>query len=328
MPRTPGKPSLEEQLARLDVLSDTDDIAIRVDALREALHGKSNFVVARAARLAGQWECAALVPDLVTAFERFLKDPVKTDKGCAAKLACVEALDALDSGCDAVFLKGVRHVQMEPAWGPPEDTADILRSKSIFALVHSAYPDALPVAVDLLVDPSATVRQAAVRAIGGVGGEAAEMLLRMKIVTGDSEAQVTGECFAVLMEIAPEHSLDFVARYLDAEDEWLGNQAALTLGESKHPGVFEILTACWDRRGTLEERRELLLPFALLRCDAAFGFLAQVVRDSHADLACAALECIRYCVGNDEQREAVKQIVEERDEKPVRFAYERNLERR
>lgn len=321
MPRLPAKRSLEDQFAALDALADVQDTAQRESALREALRGKSSLVAARAARLAGQWELKGLIPDMIAAFPRFLENPVKTDKGCSAKLAIAEALNALDYDGEEVFLPGIHHTQLEPAYGPPEDTADILRGQCAMGLVRIGYPDALPELADLLFDKAPAARQAAVRAVGGVGGVAAEMMLRMKAILGDSETQITGECFTSLMEIAPERSLKFVSRYLDGMDAWLANQAALALGESKIPAAFDILRACWDRSPATAERKELLLPLALHRSEEAFRFLIEVIESAHSSLACAALEAIKYCASDDARRHAVRQAVETRDEESIRQAY-------
>ncbi len=51
----------------------------------EFLGNRSNLVVAKAAKAAGELRIEALVPDLVAAFERLMADPAKLDKGCAAK---------------------------------------------------------------------------------------------------------------------------------------------------------------------------------------------------------------------------------------------------
>jgi HEAT repeat protein len=321
MPRTPAKTSLENRLAALNALALVEEVAQRESALREALRGMSNFVAARAAHLAGQWGCKSLIPNMTKAFERFLENPVKTDKGCVAKLAIAEALNALDYDSEEVFLQGIRHFQLEPAYGAPDDTAEILRGECAAGLVRIGYPDVLPELADLLLDKSAAARLAAARAVGGVGGEAAEMMLRLKAIAGDSEAQVTGECFAILMEIAPERSLSFVARYLDGVDDLLANQAALALGESRIPAAFDILRARWDRSVATEERRELLLPLALHRSEEAFRFLIEVIKDAHQSLACAALESIGYCASDDARHNAVRQAVETRDEESIRTAY-------
>src|SRR5690348_9113514 len=62
--------------------------------LRKYLTNKSNLVVAKAAKLAAEFELHDLGPQLVEAFHRFMKDPVKTDKRCEAKTEIVRALEA------------------------------------------------------------------------------------------------------------------------------------------------------------------------------------------------------------------------------------------
>ena len=58
-------------------------------------------------------------------FHRFMENPVKTDPGCSAKVELVTALHDLDCAREEVFLQGLRHVQKEPGWGPPVDTAAV-----------------------------------------------------------------------------------------------------------------------------------------------------------------------------------------------------------
>jgi hypothetical protein len=52
-----------------------------------------------------------------------MKDPARADRGCAAKTAVVRALEALAAPEDAIYLAGIRHVQMEGSFGPPIETA-------------------------------------------------------------------------------------------------------------------------------------------------------------------------------------------------------------
>src|SRR6266566_3450965 len=78
----------------------------------------------------------ALVPDLLAALDRFFLDPVKSDPQCWAKNALVQALATLGHEEAAVFVRGLRHIQMEPVWGGQEDTAAALRGNSALALVQ------------------------------------------------------------------------------------------------------------------------------------------------------------------------------------------------
>ena len=63
-----------------------------VALVRDMLAHRSNHVVARAARAAGEGDLASVAPDLIAAFPRFLEDPVRRDPGCAAKTQFVHAL--------------------------------------------------------------------------------------------------------------------------------------------------------------------------------------------------------------------------------------------
>src|SRR2546426_2582883 len=99
--------------------------------VRDSLGHRSNHVVARAARAAREADLSALAPDLIAAFPRFLEDPVRRDPGCVAKTGIVHALLSFgDAAGSDVFLRGAVHVQREPAFGPPIDTAPELRATS------------------------------------------------------------------------------------------------------------------------------------------------------------------------------------------------------
>src|SRR5579871_5531158 len=56
----------------------------RRDLLRKNLANRSNWVVAKAAKIAGEVRDAGLAADLVAAFHRLMADPEKLDKRCAA----------------------------------------------------------------------------------------------------------------------------------------------------------------------------------------------------------------------------------------------------
>ena len=99
-----------EALSRLRV--DPTAPAARAEIGQYLAH-KSNAVVAKAAQLVGNFELQDLRPHLVEAFHRFMKDPATADRGCAAKTAIVRALEALATPEEAIYLTGIRHIQME-----------------------------------------------------------------------------------------------------------------------------------------------------------------------------------------------------------------------
>jgi hypothetical protein len=113
----PRKPPLEDQLARLaDLRSQPPSPEARVE-VAGFLNARSNLLAAKAARIAGEWQATELIPELLSAFERFLVKPEVADKGCAAKTEIVKALCKLEHSSPSVFLRGMRHVQMEAVWG-------------------------------------------------------------------------------------------------------------------------------------------------------------------------------------------------------------------
>ena len=111
---------LEQTLARLSAVRADPLAPGAADELRAALGARSNLVVARAAEIVAEWELRDYAADLARAFERFMTDPVRRDPTCAAKTAVAEALLRLDHDDADLFIRGLRHVQPEPAWGGTE----------------------------------------------------------------------------------------------------------------------------------------------------------------------------------------------------------------
>lgn len=154
---------LEETLATLRQMTDpTSDAALAT--LRQVLKGKQGIAIAQASRIIRKAELHTLFPDLVAAFERCLIKPEATDPGCLAKTAIAEALYHLHYGEEALFLTGIRHVQMEAVWGGKDDTAPALRSVCALGLVRMNYQYVLSELADLLADPKAEARIGAARA--------------------------------------------------------------------------------------------------------------------------------------------------------------------
>ena len=106
------------------------------------------------------------MPDLVRAFERLLEHPLRSDPGCAGKAAIANALYRVGAAEIGVYVKGVRHVQLEPVWGGKADTATGAARHLWLALVRVHYPDYLVELGDLLADREASVRKMAAQATG------------------------------------------------------------------------------------------------------------------------------------------------------------------
>src|SRR5579863_3318659 len=106
LPTMAGKRGFEEQIAALDGLRQLPEES-RIEPLRKALGGKNNFLVAKAAELVREFGLASLLPDLLSAFDRFFENPVKTDPQCWAKNAISRTLAALEHQEAAAFLRGM-----------------------------------------------------------------------------------------------------------------------------------------------------------------------------------------------------------------------------
>src|SRR5437763_159887 len=107
------RPPLAEELRVLDPVVADPRAAAAQEILRGALGSPRSFVVARAATLIQEHRLEGFERELRAAFERFLQDPVKSDPGCRAKTAAIEALDYTESFAVAPFVAAARHVQME-----------------------------------------------------------------------------------------------------------------------------------------------------------------------------------------------------------------------
>ncbi len=288
--------------------------------LRPYLRNKSSAVVAKAAKIAGDFELQELQPELVSAFQRFLCDPAKTDRGCSAKTEIVRALEVLGAAEAAVFLTGIHHVQMEGSFGPPIDTAPPLRAASAMGLVHMNHPDAILEIVTLLVDREVDARVGAVRALAHSGRPESVPLLRLKVLQPDASIDVKGECFTALLAIAPATSVDFVASYLGSTDLSLAEAAALALGESHQPAAIEALKAKWEAFVPEPLRRPLLMGLALAREESAFEFLYSLIETSSEPVAAEAISALAVYRHDDRIRGRVAVVVASRQSKGLQTA--------
>jgi len=248
--------------------------------------------VARAASLAEQRSLREQIPQLTHAFGRFLVKPVKQDPHCLAKQAIARALVELSCPDVDFFLQGIRYRQLEPAWGGPNDTAIDIRCSCAMGLIATGYSRAIQELTALLNDPEWRARAGAARAIScGRPGEA-EAVLRLKVLIGDAQPEVIGECFTGLLSVAQEESLSFVGGYLCGDGEELRDFAALALGESRHPAALEQLRTAWDSVYVGEFRTVLIRAAALHRSEPAFEWLLWIIENDtqkHADVAVEAL---------------------------------------
>lgn len=286
---------IEEEIERLSALREAGPGPATAAALRKALAGRIGLVVAKAAKVAAELNARELVPDMLAAFDRMLEKPVERDAQCWAKNALAKALTAMDHRESGVYLRGARHVQMEPVWGGQEDTATALRGICLLGLVtcSDARREAVfRVLVEGLTDPARDVRVEAARAIAEMGGDEAPLLLRLKARAGDRELPVVGQVFDCLLQLEGAAAVPFLAGFLHQASEDLQSEAALALGSSRLPEAVEALETAWESTRDPDFRYTVARAISAARQERGFAFLLQVVKNGRAQEAQIALEAL------------------------------------
>lgn len=240
----PGKRSFDAQLAGLETLRrGPPDAPSTVEALRKALGSRNNYIVAKAADLARDLHLGELIPELLAAFHRFFVDPVKSDPQCWAKNAASRALAAFDCQDAKVFLRGMRHVQLEPVWGGSADTAGTLRATCALALVGCrslSDHQLLANLVELFADKDKSVRAETARAVAQAGSSQAALLLRLRAVLAGDEPEVLGACFSGILSIEGTAAVSWLGRFLEGGDD-VAAEAALAIAQDRSPEAFRVL---------------------------------------------------------------------------------------
>jgi HEAT repeat protein len=308
---------VEQALDRLTALKNEERGAPVAAELKAFLKNRSNLVAAKAAKIACHARATELVPELVAAFHRFMANPPKLDKGCAATTGIVTALYELDYAEPEVYLLGIHHVQMEGSFGPPVDAAAKLRAISALALARTGHPAALDEIVSLLVDEWPEARIGAVRALAINGGSAGALLLKLKILTGESEPDVLAECFSGLLSAAPERSLPLVAGFIDSDETAVAESALLALGSSRLPEALDLLRAKWERTAGGPLRKIVLLAIAMIRSDPAIEFLLALLADCTPAMANDVIGALAFFRNNEKVRSRVKSLVARRNDKSM-----------
>jgi hypothetical protein len=289
--------------------------------LRAFLKNRSNLVIAKAAKIAGNTRIPELSPDLVDAFNRLMKNPAKLDKGCVALTAITDALYELDYVEPEIYLTGIHHVQMEGAYGPPVDAAAKLRAASALGLARTRYPHALNEIVSLLVDEWVPARIGAVRALATNGGQTGALLLKLRILTGETHPDVLAECFSGLLANAPETSLPFIGGYADSEELEIAEAALLALGSSHLPQALDLLKEKWERTAAAPLRKTILLAIAMLRSDAAIDFLLSVLSDCTQQTAKDLITALAIFRDNETIRAKLESVLSRRNDKALMEAF-------
>lgn len=261
--------------------------------LRKALKDPVNMMAAKAAHIAAERHLRQLLPDLLHTFDRLFGDAVRRDPQCWGKNAIAKALITLGHTEAAPYLRGLRHIQMEPVWGGAADTAGSLRGACVLGLAACTdirREDALRAMVDAVADAGEPVRLEVVRGIAQMGGDEGSLLLRMKARIGDEAPAVTGQVFDCILALEGDGGVDFVKTFLKRGALEAREEAALSLGTSHIPAAVPVLMEAFE--GEKEIREALLRALSLSRQEQAFEFLLNLVRDGRMADAKAAEEAL------------------------------------
>jgi HEAT repeat protein len=306
---------VEDELDRLSKLRDADPPAA-MPALRKALGDRVNVIAAKAAKIASERQFRELIPDLLRAFDRLLENAVERDPQCWGKNAIATALKDLGHMESAPFLRGMRHIQMEPSFGRPVDTAETLRGTCLLALAACAdlaRDDALRCFVDALTEESHTIRLEAVRALAQMEGIEAALVLRLKARGGDEEPQVMGQVFDALLSIEGERAVPLVAEFLHKAEGAVREEAALALGSSRLPEASELLQKAYEGARDAQFREVLLRAVSLTRQERAIEWLLGLARTARKRDAIDAIHALALHRGSEEIRRNTASAVKGRE---------------
>ncbi len=313
----------------LEALRAEPDPAVTCDKLRKALRDRSNYLVSKAAALSADLSLSALIPDLLAAFDRFMIEPGTSDPQCWAKNAIAKALRHLGHRDAQVYLRGIVHIQLEPVWGGRADSAATLRGTCALALVECPLDD-LEILTHLiagLADTEKPVRIDAVMAIAQLARPEGALLLRLKLLLGDQDPDVMGQCFASLLSLTPHEAVPFIARFLKSADEDVRLEAAAALALSREPAAMELLKGFWRDRLSPEVRSAFLVSLGASPLPEAAEFLLAIVAGESAELAAIALAALGASRFRADLRERTAVAVEARHDANLRRIFEQKFPR-
>jgi len=307
---------LEDQLAQLSALDFTSgELPGAGEVLRKALASKSNHVLAKAATVIAEHRLDDLLADLVIAFDRLMKNPVRLDKGALGLTALARALALLGYQDAGLFRRGSHHVQMETAYGGKVDVADHLRGWCAQGLAQSGDLNAMVDVARLLVDPCSQTRKAAAQGVEVSGrGDIGLPLLNMKITQGDPDPQVISQCVTAMLALVDSSALEFISPILKSNDDDLVEQVLLALGQSRQAAAFEVIETFYEHCLIESLQKASLLAMAMLRSDASTIYLENLIEEGNLCQAEQAIEALGIYNYDTELKARLVNICKKRDD--------------
>ena len=322
-----SKQALEKKLEGLELLRSSTDLPATTAELRKALGDRNNYFVSKAAALVAELPRSELIPDLEKAFDRFLNDPTKSDPQCWAKTAIAKALKDLDHRQPQVFLRGIGHVQMEPVWGGRQDSAATLRGTCALALVNCHLDDLeiLDHLVDLLADREKPARLDGAMAIAQLGRPEGALLLRLKILCGDPEPEVIGQCFLSLLSLVAGDAVPFVRRFLHGSEEDIVLEAASALAQSREVAAVEVLGSFLRERVEHRIKSAAVLFLSASPHPEAMELLLSILDSESGDVALNAIRALAAGRFRNDFQARAAGIVAKRRQPQLAQAFEREF---
>jgi hypothetical protein len=310
--------AFNQRLAALDALRSAPESESRGvrEQLGKALRDRNNYVVARAASVCADLHLDDLIPDLLGAFDRLFGDPTRSDPQCFGKSAIAAALRDLAYHIADPYIRGIGHVQLEPAWGGRADSAAALRGTCALALSECPLDDLdiLRYLADALADSERTVRIDAARAIEQLNRVEGALLVRLKLLIGDPDQAVMGQCFEAMLSLAPDSGVSFVSRFLKSPNPDVQLEAASALAQCRDPSALGILREFWqDPLLSTDLRQALLINLGASPLSEATDLLLEVVEREPVALAATAVKALSASRYRAEVRSRLESKLAERD---------------
>lgn len=265
------------------------------ELLFKSLKHRSGHVVALAADIVGAREDSGLQEALrrdfqealLQAWHRLRRKLHQNDPGCTGQVGVLQALESLRSHEEEVFRAAAVHVQLEPAWGPPVDTATTLRCIGMFGVLRIGPLDTFTVLGQGLLDGHPRVREEACRALGIYGHSHGVALIRL-LLASEKDPEVFFGGVRGLLHLDLEEGLSDCRRLLKERHPFLP-EVLLAMGESRSPEVLPLLQDVLLRFG----EPAALTAAGLMRHDAARDWLLDVLATQGEPQASAALEALK-----------------------------------